>query len=428
MGYYFMSKKELNQVEVLGMLKRGVITQEKAAELCELSTRQVRRKLKRFLDLGSGGIIHRSRGKTSNRALEPGIVDRIIMLFKDTYQEFGPTLFAEKLEENHVIKVDHETVRQLLIKHNLHKPRESRAVQRVWREPKHHKGEMVQLDGSYHIWFGGVYSTLILFIDDATKEVFAQFRPESTQGVTETYELFLKKYGRPRKIYCDRGKVFKVNNNKEGESYTQFKRMNDELGVEIIYARSPQAKGRVERVFRTLQDRLEKELRLLNITSLDQANGMLGSFLEKFNKKFNIPPKNSESFYRSLEGYDLNSILCYKYQRKLNNDYTISYKNRLIQIVKGKQPTMLYPRDSIEIYEAFDGTISLWKKGLKLNCKEIEKRTKIADPKTPSDEYKFDKRIIGKKPKKGHPWKGNNYEIEKFIKPDISNESKSGHF
>jgi len=427
MEYYFMSKKELNQAEVLGMLKRGVITQEKAAELCELSTRQIRRKLKRFLALGSGGIAHQSRGKASNRALGPSIVDRIIMLFKETYRDFGPTLFAEKLEEKHAIKVNHETVRRLLIKNNLYDPRQKKAVQRTWREPKHHKGEMVQLDGSYHIWFGDSYSTLILFIDDATKEVFARFQPESTQGVTETYELFLKKYGRPRKIYCDRGKVFKVNNNKQGESYTQFRRMNNELDVEMIYARSPQAKGRVERVFRTLQDRLEKELRLLNIITLDQANQMLDAFLEKFNKKFSISPRNSEELYRSVEGYDLNSILCYKYQRKLNNDYTISYKNRLIQIVKGKQPIMLYPRDVIEIYESFDGTISLWKKGLKLNCKEIEKRTKITSSKPSIDDDKVDKRY-GKKVKKGHPWRQNSYEIEKVIKPDISNESKPGHF
>lgn len=363
MEYYNMSKKELDQIELFGLLKRGKLTQAKVAELCALSVRQVGRKLKRFVELGARGLKHALRGDPGNRGIKKELADDIVKLFEEIYRDYGPTLFAEKLEERHGIKIDHETVRRLLIKRGVYEPNRKKSVRRSRREPKHHCGEMVQLDGSEHIWFGNDYSTLIVFIDDATKETFARFAPESTQGVAETYRLFLKKYGRPMKIYCDRGKVFKVNNSKNNATHTQFKRMNDELEVELSYALSPQAKGRVERVNRTLQDRLVKELKLRSITTIDQANAILDEFLSSFNEKFKVRPKNNASLYRSIDGYNLNYILCYKYQRKLNNDYTISYKNRCIQLIARKQQVMTYPHDTIDVYEAFDSTISLWKKG-----------------------------------------------------------------
>lgn len=417
MEIYSMNKKELNQVEVLSKVESGAITLKKAAELCNVSYRQIKRKYKAYITYGPKGLIHKARGKPSNRKLSQRIIDSILNLIQTIYFGFGPTLLAEKLEENHQIKVNHETVRRIMIKEGLFKPRKKKSVQRTWRDPKHHEGEMVQLDGSEHIWLGDSYSTLILFIDDATKKVYARFQPESVIGVTTVFREFITKHGLPRKIYCDRGKVFKVNNSKNKDAETQFSRMCKELDIEINYAGSAQAKGRVERVFRTLQDRLVKELKLQNINNTEDANKMLESFLEKFNSRFSIPAKNKEKLYRSIENYDLNSILCYKFKRKLNNDYTISFKTRWFQIGK-KQKLILYAKEAIDVYESFDGTISLWKKGIKLNCFEIEK--KIMNPKNkPIDEYKIDKRTLGNKPKKGHPWIRNSYEIE-MNKRDIS--------
>lgn len=402
METYSMNKKELNQVEILSKVRSGAITLKKATELCGLSYRQMKRKYKSYKKSGPAGLIHKSRGKPSNRGISQVIMDTILNLIKTIYMGFGPTLLAEKLEESHQIKVDHETVRKLMIKEGLLDTRKKRAIQRSWRDPKHHEGEMSQLDGSYHIWFGDTYSTLIAFIDDATKRVYARFEPESVIGVTNVFRKFINKYGLPRSIYCDRGKVFKVNNSKNKQAETQFKRMCNELDVELKFAYSPQAKGRVERLFRTLQDRLVKELKLQNITNIQDANRILESFLEKFNSKFSVSAKNREKFYRSADNYDLNSILCYKFQRKLNNDYTISFRNRWFQLGE-KQPVILYARDIIDVYEAFDGTISLWKKGSRLNCFEIEKRVKTPKIKPVIDDYKFT--VDPKKPSRNHPWR-----------------------
>lgn len=398
-----MSKKELNQVEVLSMVKSGAIKLKKAAELCNLSNRQIIRKYKEYKNNGPEAIAHKSRGKPSNRSINKSIIQKIIDLIICRYTGFGPTLLSEKLAENHNIKLNHETLRKIMIKNELYKPKKRKAVKRTWREPKHHAGELVQLDGSDHIWFNNIRSTLILFIDDATREIFAQFQPESIDGVTKTFRLFIEKYGIPRALYTDKGKVFKVNTNagKNSGAITQFKRMCDELGCEIKYAYSPQAKGRVERVFRTLQDRLAKELKLKNITNVDDANAMLRDFLVKFNSKFSILPLNSQSLYRSSEKYNLNYILCYKFYRILNNDYTIAYKNKWYQLGKS-QTAKLYAKDVIDVYEDFDGTISLWKNGIKLNCHPIEKRviTKPEVIKAMSIKSQFPRR-----PNSNHPWR-----------------------
>lgn len=404
-----MNKKEINQIWVMKKLKDKEITQKKAGEILELSERQIRRKLKNYIKEGGIGLIHKNVGMPSNNKTKPEIAEKIIFLSKTVYEDFGPTLLAEKLEENHDIKIDHETVRRILISVNLHNPRKKKVVRRVRREPKHHPGELVQLDGSFHVWFCGEYSTLIVFIDDATKEVFCHFAPESFEGVSNAFKLYLKKYGRPLCLYTDKGRVFKVNKGRnKNDALTQFKRATNELDIKIKFANSPQAKGRVERVNRTLQDRLVKELKLMNINSIDQANAMLNNFLQKFNKKFTVYPKNPTPLFRSIERYDLNSILCYKFKRKLNNDYTISFKNKIYQLDK-KQKLMLYPRDTIEVFVNFDKTISLWKDENRLNFKEIEKTIKNFEIKREMsliDELiKENNRRHICKPDSTHPWK-----------------------
>ncbi len=418
MERYSMSKREIDQIWVMKLLLKGEITQKEASEMCHLSPRQIRRKLLRYMQEGEVGLIHKSREKPSNRSIKPSIIQEILLHIKSKYYDFGPTLAAEKLEENHGINVNHETLRKIMIKHGLHTARKKKTVQRQWREPKHHKGELIQLDGSEHIWFGNEYSTLIVFIDDATREVFCRFAKESTEGVAQTLRLYLQKFGRPMKFYTDRGKVFKVNQKTIRPSETQFKRMLNELNIDLTYAYSPEAKGRVERVNRTLQNRLVKELRLLDIKTIEQANAMLDQFLEKFNHKFMVQPKNKESFFRSIDGYDLNSILCYKYKRTMNNDYTIVYKNRWFQLKK-KQPLILYNQDKIDVHLDFDGTITLWKKGIKLDLIEINKPVRIMEEKK---ERKISSHIG--KPKRNHPWR----IMASNCIEDKSKELRTGHF
>lgn len=289
MELYFMSKKELDQVWAMKMIQKGETLKKEAAKICNLSPKQIGRKYKCYIEKGYQGLIHKSRGKTSNRKIKPEIIEKILVLLKSVYHGFGPTLAAEKLLENHNIKIDHETLRRLMIKYQIHQPKKKKSLKYTRREPRHHKGELVQLDGSPHKWFGDIESTLIVFIDDATKRVFCRFAPESTQGVTNTFHEYIKKYGRPIAIYSDHGKVFKVNNCKTGKKRaTQFARILSELNIKNYFANTPQAKGRVERVNRTLQDRLEKELRLLNIKTIEEANAILDNFLEKFNQKLSI--------------------------------------------------------------------------------------------------------------------------------------------
>lgn len=418
-----MSKRELDQADLLAKCQSGSLTLKKAAEYSGLSYRQMKRKYKIYKYAGTAGIKHKARGKPSNRKTDQETASTILALAKTTYRGYGPTLLAEKLFENHQIRIDHETVRRIVIGDGLFIPRKRRSDHRSWRDPKHHAGEMVQVDGSEHIWFGSDYSTLILFIDDATKEMYAQFQPESTKGVATAFRGFINKYGIPRKLYSDKGSVYKINSGNNKQAKTQFERMCNELGCEIAKANSPQAKGRVERAFKTLQDRLEKELKERNITNIEAANQMIEAFIDKLNAKFRIKARNNETLYKSTSSYDLDSILCYKYQRKLNNDYTITFKNRWFQIVK-KQSVLLHPGDVIEIRQTFDGTVSLWRKEVKLSCFETSKRVK-PDKNILVEEYKLDRRVNGQKPKKNHPWRDNKYEIEKRIaKGDISKEFK----
>lgn len=395
MEFKSMSKRVSDQVKFYEMLCNGKLKQQEATAFLCISERQIRRKVKRFKKDGPFGLIHGLQDRISNRRIKQAIKETAVNLVKAHYLDYGPTLASEKLDEKHGIKIDHETLRRILIDEKLHMPRKKRAVKCAWREPKHHEGELVQLDGSSHIWFGEEHTTLIAFIDDATKKVFARFAKESTEGVASTFRLYLNKYGRPFSLYTDNGKVFKVNNCKDKTRITQFKRMLNELNIGITYARTPQAKGRIERLFKTLQKRLVKELIENNVTTIEQANAILAVYLENFNKRFSVEAKSSDHLFQSIDGFDLNYILCYKYCRILYNDYTISYKNRWLQLAS-KQNIPLYAKEKVDVYENFDKTITLWKNGVKLDFKEINKKGGVKKPK------EFDARGIPRK--RNHKW------------------------
>ena len=414
-----MSRKEMSQITIFDAVVNGKMTQKEAARLTNLSIRQVNRKASRYKEHGYAGLIHKSRGQKGNRAIDKDIKQKILELLRGKYPGYGPTLAAEKLYEYENIKIDHETLRKLMITHNLWEKKKRKRKTFVWRERKHHTGEMVLADGSKHIWFGDDYSTLVAFIDDATSTIELYFDKEETiESMSAVTKLYLEKHGRPRSIYTDRGKVFKVNNAKDGiKHFTQYQKMLSTLDITLIHAYSPQAKGRVERLFRTLQDWLPKELRLRGIKTLRAANKFLQDiFIEYANKKLTVEPKSDVNLHQSIEDYDLNSIFCLKYKRILNNDNTIVYKNRFFLLAK-KQPIILHNNDKITVNVNFDKTIILTARGHRLDYKEIEKRPKQ------EKEPKKARKLSFYKPPLNHPWRSNFFRVL-GVESDISKKFK----
>ena len=404
-----MSKKELSQIPVFSQLKKGEIKQKEAAKKLRLSIRQVQRKLIVYCKRGAKGLVHKSRGKPSNHCLPTKFKTETLSLIKEHYPDFGPTFAAEKLEEIHKVTINHETLRLLMIKNGLWTINGGPITAHIWRERKDCLGEMVQLDGSPHDWFEGrgPKCTLIAFIDDATSNIlWLQFaKEEATVDMMLATQEYLIKHGRPISIYADRGKCFKVNlNNEEGDKMTQYHRALSELDIELIHARSPQAKGRVERLFGTLQDRLVKELRLAKINDMETANKFLrDTYLEKHNKRFAVVAKKEANLHRSLRGYELNRIFCLKEERKVKNDLTIQYKNQWFQI-SPKQPTIVNPGTIVTVEEGLRGeiTISLRKCVLKHTSISKEQREREKQIQQKPVEIKPRVQWI---PPQTHPWR-----------------------
>lgn len=341
-----MSSKERDRLVAISAVAAGRIIQEQAAEQLGISERQVRRILVRYRAEGDAGLLHRSRGRPSNRGIEPKIKDRAVELLKEHYSDFGPTFAAEKLDERDGITVSKETARQWMIEAGLHKPKPRESAHHQWRERRGCLGELVQLDGSQHPWLEGrgpMQPNLICAIDDATSRVFLQFASaESTEAVMRLLHAYIGLYGRPLAIYADRHSIYRVNREAtvdeqlQGlEAETQVGRALRELGIEYIPAGSPQAKGRVERSFGTFQDRLVKELRLEGICDIDSANCFLKErYIDDHNNQFADTTTKIHDAHRPLGDLDLDAILSHQETRTVMNDYTISYHNTRYQIAR----------------------------------------------------------------------------------------------
>jgi len=306
----------------------------------------------------------------------------------------------------------------------LWQPRQRKVKVFLMRQRKECFGEMVQVDGSDHEWFEdrAPRCTLLAFIDDATsKIVYLEFvTGETTENLMRSTWQYLDEYGRPRSLYMDKGGVYKVNlNNSDEDKLTQYGRSLKELDIEPIFARSPQAKGRVERLFGTLQDRLVKELRLKHISSIKEANQFLkDEYMAKHNSKFAIEPKSPTNLHRSVEGYDLHSIFCLKDERRINNDFTLRYQNKWLQLLP-KQPTIIYPKEAVEVWQHLDGAISIHQNRSTLNFKEVLQRPQKLIVENREEEITTQKPWI---PPADHPWK--KFSL-KSVKSDISILQKS---
>ncbi len=377
MGQFIMNDKEREQLKVFQLIQANFITRQEAAMRLGITKRWLRKKYKRFLQIGDEGVVHKSRGRSSNRAWRYSDQELLIKQMKGDWHDFGPKFASEKLKEQFNISVSRETVRSVLIKEKLWYPGKEGARHRKRRVRKYMKGEMIQFDGSPHLWFEdrGAKCTLLVAVDDATSEIMVLYfvESESLISVMNAMKKYFLSHGRPISLYVDYGSVFKVNtNNKENDKVTQFERMMMEADVRIIHARSPQAKGRVERMNRTLQDRLVKEMRLAKISSIEEANDFLISqdYIAKFNSTFSVKAAKQENIHRGIENIDLNNLFCIKAVRTVANDYTVSYQRRILQI-ENRQSTRVRPKDKVIIHQHLDGTLSVHTRKTTLRFTEI---------------------------------------------------------
>jgi transposase len=414
-GHLVMSERERERLVVMASIKEEQITIREASEILAISYRQAKRVYGRYRKQGAKGLVHKSRGRASNRAMDSDLRKEIVDSYRGRYEGFGPTFSAEKLAEEGY-KIDHETLRRWLIKEGLWQKRPTRKSHRKWRERRHHFGELVQMDGSHHGWFGraGGESCLMNMVDDATGSTFAMLdREETTELAMRTLWGWVKQYGVPAALYVDRLSVYVTDREPSVEEQlagqrplTHFGKACKKLGIRIIAAYSAQAKGRVERNNAVHQDRLVKELQLEKIQDNDTANAFLAKkYLKAINKKFTVLPASPADYHRPVpEGLDLRTVFCREEERQVNNDWTVQYKNRYFQIVKENQP-LPRTREKILISEWLNGSIHLIYKGGELKFKELPCRP-IKEMVLKATSIKPRKKYI---PAADHPWRQFRY-------------------
>lgn len=365
-----LSEKEMDRLCVLRQVKDRQLTQEEAGQRLELTSRQIRRLLKQVEDCGSPGIKRRKVG--GNRTFPDDFKMSVMDVVKTTYADFGPTFAAEKLLERQGLSVNRETLRQWMIEGGLWKGR-SRKTARIHqsRERRPRFGELIQIDGSHHDWFEGrgPGCCLLVFIDDATSKILSMvFEPsETTVGYFRCLEDHLKTYGRPLAYYSDKHAIFKTTRKDcvDGRlADTQVHRALRELQIELICAHSSQAKGRVERANSTLQDRLIKEMRLRQISSIEEGNAYLESFLTQHNKRFAVQAKNAVDAHRPLyhEPEALKRILSIQSTRKVTKNLEFSHNCNLYQIQRPGGGYHLR-NAAVTVCEYTDGTVGVFYKG-----------------------------------------------------------------
>lgn len=416
-----LNMREIDRLRVIRDVIDGRLLQVQAANQLKRSPRQVRRLCRRVEQRGAVGIRHGLRGKTGNHQLAGGLLERALQLIRTHYSDFGPKFANEKLEERHGLVLSDSVLRKGMIEAGIWRAKRPKPFHRAWRPRKACLGEMVQVDGSEHDWFEGrgPRCTLMAFIDDATsKVVLARFgEAEDTLTLMRLTLDYLKRYGRPQNFYVDKDSIYKVNRQasldeelRDEQPITQFTRAMGELGITVICANSPQAKGRVERLFKTFQDRLVKDLRLAGVASISGGNQFLANgYLDGHNSRFAEEPANKTDAHRKLLGtHRLDEILSLRTERTLFNDYTLQYQKRFLQVL-AHQTVRVTPRDKIKVEIRLDGTTHLKFKGTYLNFKPIDKRPyrPILTAQPSRTKQYDDPRIkgLGSIPAKNHPWR-----------------------
>jgi len=414
-----LSRKEINRLRVIHQVMDRQLLQVDGARLLGLTDRQVRNIIQKVRQKGDEAIAHGNRGRVAANKMPEEQEERIGKIVEEHYWDFGPTLASEKLWERDEIRVGREKLRQIMIERGIWKVRKRRdRPLHPWRERKVYLGEMVQMDGSHHEWLEdrGPKMVFMGYIDDATNRTFGHFYDhEGVYPAMDSIERYISRYGLPQSIYLDKHSAYKTTRqpNLDEElrgraAATQFERALEELGLEMIHADSPQAKGRVERLFGTLQDRLIKDMRLAKIKNIQEANAFLEDYFYGYNERFSRVPKREGDLHRPLpEDINLREIFCLKGTRTINNGYIIKWKNRLFIL---DNPSLALRRRKVEVREHFDGEITVKFNRRYLDIHEVFE----VKPKTTEDERK----VVQKQPHKrykytpplDHPWKKYNYK------------------
>ena len=404
-----MSQKERVRLIVMQQVKNDELTLAQAHEVLGLSYRQTKRVWRRYRLEGDKALVHGLRGKPGQRAIDSALKQRILARYEERYPDFGPTLAAEYLAAEGM-KVDHETLRRWRLAQGKPQVRRRRQRHRQWRERKPCFGAMVQLDGSHHDWFEGrgPRCVLMVMIDDATNRVWAQFfEEETTHASYDMVEGWAKRYGLPQSLYVDRDSIYRceglgtIEEQLAGKApQTQFGRAMEQLGVELILAHSPQAKGRVERQNGLLQDRLVKALRLEEINGMEKANEYLRAvFLPALNRKFEVQPASAADVHRDVPR-QLKQILSWEVKRVVQRDWTVQHESQWYQLDRRHESLALAGK-SVIVRKLRDGTIQIEQQGHKLKWRKLRQRPR-----------RVEKVAMGKKPApqparpgKEHPWR-----------------------
>ena len=413
-GHLLMSSRELRRKTVLDAVSERRMTRVEAAVLLELSYRQLNRVYKRYEAQGEAGLVHLSRGRSSNRGFAPEFWELVLALYKKDYDGYGPTLACEKLALKGY-ELDAETLRRRLIAEGRWSRSRRSREHRRWRNPKEHFGELVQMDGSHHAWFGPEHpsSCLMVMVDDARGETLAWMaEQETTVAAMQLVQIWLETYGIPKALYTDRKNVYVTDREPTPEEQLADQEPRTALGVAcaklditIIRAHSPQAKGRVERKNGVFQDRFVKELRLQGITTIAGANELLyHGFLDNLNAKFAHSAKSEVDFHTPLpKRLDLTGVLCFEQTRKVQNDWTIRHENQRYQIEASSRP-FPRPKDKVLVQTHLDGSLRMLYRNKPLTWTRIAPSV----PQPPPAKAKTTARPKPQKTRKpaaGHPWR-----------------------
>src|SRR5689334_428508 len=378
-----MSRKERDRMKIMAGVKAKELSQVQAAELMGLCYRQAKRVWQRYQKEGDAALVHRLRGKAGLRC-KPAVLRMEVLKLcaEERYEDFGPTLMAEELQKEGLV-VDHDTVRRWLLAAGKRTVRRRRQQHRQWRERKPCFGAMVQLDGSHHDWFEGrrAKCVLMVMVDDATNRIVVRFsEEETTRASYDVLEKWVRQNGLPGSLYVDRDSIYRCEGQASvaeqlagKERQTQFGRAMGQLGVELILANSPQAKGRVERMNGVLQDRLVKALRLAKINDLENANRFLEeTFLAEFNRRFRRAPASSLDAHRGIPR-DLDEVLSWEEQRVVQRDWTVGCQGKWYQLDRQHEALSLAGR-KVVVRKLRDERVQLVYRANKLKWKELPSR------------------------------------------------------
>ena len=367
-----LSMRESDRAGVIRDVVEKRLSQREAALRLRLSVRQVKRLAARYRERGAAGLVSGRRGKRSNNAIDPAVRCAALDLVRGRYPDFGPTLACEKLVEAHGFKLSAETLRGWMIEDGLWRPKARREARAHPSRPRRDcLGDLVQIDGSPHDWFEdrGPRCALIVYVDDATSRLLAMgFWPaETTEAYMETTRAHLAAHGRPVAYYSDRHSIFRVSLRGREGGLTQFGRALGTLDIAPIHAGSPQAKGRVERANRTLQDRLVKEMRLRGIRGIEAGNAYLPAFMADYNRRFGVAARNPADAHRAVSHNDreLDLILCEQHERKLAKNLSISFGGDTCQVT-GQGRGYRLRGAAVTVCKGWNGAVAVLRDGREL--------------------------------------------------------------